>query len=327
MKIGKEIVKVLKKEQDFLLIGHINPDGDTIGALLALAIVLKKFKKTVTVLIDDTIPEIFLFLPEISLFTRQELRSSYQVIVTIDVANTGRLGKGVRFLKTAKTIINIDHHEDNTLFGHLNYIDPQSSAVGEQVFQLIKMLTPQIDQDTATCLYTSILSDTGGLQFPNTTADTLQIAYQLVSYGANHSRIIQQIFRNRTLSEIKLIGMVCENLQINSENRFCWAVVTQKMMEKVDACYEHTDRLVDFVGQVKDTDFAIMFKELNNGLIKVSLRGKDTNNQIQLNKIAALFNGGGHPKAAGFVAKGTIEEVKKLLFDAIHNSLYSLGRL
>ena len=182
----KEIVKALKKYDDYLLSTHISPDGDGIGSELALGFGLKKLGKKVTIANSDPFPANYEFLPCNGILkNREEIRNTYGVAVSLECPSLNRVGKLKKtFLKSGK-IMNLDHHMSNDFFGDYNYVDEGAAAVGEQVFDILVGLGVKLDLNIATCLYTSLLTDTGSFSYSNTTRRTHEIVIELMKYGVN----------------------------------------------------------------------------------------------------------------------------------------------
>jgi phosphoesterase RecJ-like protein len=212
-----EIVGVLKKADNIAIFTHISVDGDGLGSSLALGLALKKLHKKVVVFLEESIPEIYSFLPGSSLvelydeslapYVAGQVKASSDIVaVALDTGDFDRLGKRADLFNKAQIRINIDHHATNPGFADYNFIKPEASAVGEIVFEMIWKIGVDIDQDIAVCLYTAITTDTGGFRYSNTTPLTHRIASDLVGRGINVADISQKVFDITSLEKNQADG-------------------------------------------------------------------------------------------------------------------------
>lgn len=177
------IAGFLKKNKNFLICMHIDPDGDTIGSSCALSLILKKLKKNVRIYSNDLIPPKYNFLKCTDrIVSSIDENEKFDAIIALDCSDKKRISTSVEIKKHTDTIINIDHHLDNSLFGKINYVR-KASSTGELIYKLAKKLKTKIDTDTADAIYTAIITDTGNFKYDNTTREVFQIASDLVSCG------------------------------------------------------------------------------------------------------------------------------------------------
>ncbi|MFH1238535.1 MAG: bifunctional oligoribonuclease/PAP phosphatase NrnA [bacterium] len=315
-KLIKQILAVIKKNKTFFIAGHIKPDGDCISAELALILFLKRIGKKVLAVNRDIIPPVYNFLPGIGqLKTIKKTDKKFEVGFFLDSSNIARTGDVIDLRKQVKTVINIDHHIDAVDFGDYNYIDPEASSTCELIYNLLDASPYSLSRAEAVCLYTGIVMDTGGFQQLNTTWRAHQVAAELVKKGAAPHYVSQKLYQNKTASELKLTGLVLATLQLEADGQIAYIKLTNRMYEEAHSSPEETEGLIDYLNSLTGVKILILLKETeikNN--IKISLRSKD---KVNVNKIARIFGGGGHKKAAGCTIKGNIIQTQqKILREA-----------
>ncbi len=313
----RKIASALKRYKSFLITSHINPDGDSIGSQIALALLLKKMKKKVVIINENTVPRTYRFLPHSNLITNYELRitnyGSFQAVIVLDCGNLERTGKVGSLISKFKILINIDHHSDNTKFGNLNWIDKKASSVAEQIFSLSRILKIPLNKELATLLYTGIATDTGSFQYHLLPA-THKIIATLISRGAVPEEIAENVYHNLSFNSLKLFGLALATLKESKNHQVCWMKITKEIYRKTKSSVEDTDSFIDFLQQIKEAKILFILKELSKNKSKVSFRSIG---KIDVQKIAKKFGGGGHRNAAGAVLNEPIEEAEKVILKAI----------
>lgn len=298
---------------------HTSPDGDSLGSALGLLICLRKLNKRAYIISKEKIPEVFKFLPcssEIDGMVSEVLPNT-DIVIALDCGNAERLNWNSKLEERRFKVINIDHHLSNAQYGDLNFIDVGKSSVGEMIFEIAKELKLPLDKDIATCLYTSILTDTGGFRHSNTTTTTHSIVSELVGYGIELSDIYRRIYENKRYSRIKLYGKVIEKLYLCHHNKVCIMEVNKEMLKEANEGNGDTSDLISIGMEIDEVEVAALFKESDDG-IKVSLRSKY---DFDVRKLAELFGGGGHVKAAGLHLKKSMEEAKRIVINEIEKGL------
>ena len=307
------------KADDIIIFSHVNPDGDTLGSMTALYNVIKNnFQKIPTMVIAGELPEIYEFLPDIEkavTFDKIEKDRVFDLAVAIDIAAKDRMGMGLPFFENAKVRMNIDHHKTNNGYGDYTLIKPDACSAGEILFDLFEEQGLQIDKNTADALYTSILTDTGGFRFENTSAKTFEIASKLVKYGTKPGTIARYCFESKPKAMVLLQANALINAEFLENQKIAYTCISQKDMEKFNAKEDYTEGIVGALRQIKTTEVAAVLKEVTKQSTKVSLRSKN----VDCSKVAAAFDGGGHAFAAGCTIQKPlniardklIEEIKK----------------
>lgn len=320
-----EIIKVIQKNNNFLVTSHVNLDGDGVGSELALYLILKKLNKKPIILNQDRLPKIYHFLPGSNKVHYLEDNctdtKNIDVGIVLDCSNVNRIGKTYDIFKDVKTLINIDHHKSNDNYGNLNYIDSSASSVGEIIYELIKFINIDLlDKDISTCLFTAILTDTGSFRYSNVSSKTFEVASHLTSHRIKPHLIANNIYNRNTYSGLKLLGEALLNLEINESNYVSWITITRKMLNDTKAKDEEIEGIIEVATTLNNVEISILFRETQNNKIKVSFRSKGN---FDVNKFAGKFKGGGHPNAAGCLCSGKLGEIKEKILSELFKEIKS----
>lgn len=309
MVIDKVISKI-KNYQNILLMIHEDPDGDTLAATVGMYLTMKNLNKNCAMVCKDPIPKPFLFLPEIELIQNDILFGDYEVIIIIDCGDLKRTGFAERlkkFSKVTKNLINIDHHPKNDLWkiANLNLVDQNASSASEIVWGLIKKIGTSITKEIVTSILTGIYTDTGGFRHSNTTPETLKICSELLNYGARLKEITKNVALNKSIASLKLWGVALSRIHKNEKMGIVSSVITRKDLQDCQATYYDLAGVVNLMNTIPDSKAAILFFETPEGQIRASLRTES--DDADVSKIAKLFGGGGHKKAAGFTVAADLK--------------------
>ncbi|HPM27626.1 MAG TPA: bifunctional oligoribonuclease/PAP phosphatase NrnA [bacterium] len=308
----ERVIGALNKASSILILFHESPDGDAVASSLALGMALEQKKKKVDYICRDPIPKVFSFLPGIEKIRKDCLLGDYDIVCTVDCGDVRRTGFAERVKEYSKhrTLINIDHHLKNDLhkIATINFTNDKVAASAELVFEIIKALNAKMNRDMATLVLTGLYTDTGGFQHSNTCPRVYALASRLMSYGARLNKISQNIALNKRLSCLKLWGLALSRIKKNSYG-IVTSYVTSADFEKFGANLDDLAGVVNIINSTPNAKATILFAEQGDGTIKASIRTES--NVIDICKIARLFGGGGHKKAAGFTLKGRIIDGKK----------------
>lgn len=296
----------LKRHERIVLTTHIRPDGDALGSEVALAHALLRMGKDIRCVNTSALPPRYDFLdPDRRLLHHYQeggesnyLLKDAQALIILDLSSwsqLGRFGDWVRQFKGPRLVI--DHHvsRDADLAGKF-LVDTSIEATGRLVFEAIRHLKIALSPDMATGILTAMAMDTGWFRHPNTSAETLRIAAELIDAGAPISDIFKKIFERNTLGRYKLVGETLASLQTDFEGRVAWATVTREALNKVGALPSDTEDLVDYTVSILGVELGFLLMELPAGGIKLSLRSRGP---IDCCELAGKFGGGGHRAAAG----------------------------
>lgn len=308
-----KVISKIQNYQNFLLMIHEDPDGDTLAATIAIFWALKKIGKNTAMVCKDPVPKPFVFLPGTSKIKPDILFGDYEVIIIVDCGDLKRTGfpdRLKKFARISKNLINIDHHPKNDLWkiANLNLVDQNASSASEMVWEIFKKMEIAIDKDIATALLMGIYTDTGGFKHSNTTPKTLEIASELLNFGAKLKLIRQNVTLNKSVAAMRLWGIALSRIHKNQEFQIVSSVINKKDLIECNATLADLAGVVNLMNAIPDSNAAILFYETEDGLIRASLRTEKEN--VDVSKIAKLFGGGGHKKAAGFTINAELSFTK-----------------
>jgi len=313
------IKNLLKEENNFLITSHIRPDGDAIGSQLALAYLLKRLRKKVTIINQDKIPQHFAFLPDSHLIsTNLETKKIFDVAIILDCSEWERIGKVKEIVQSSKIIINIDHHLNSYGLGRFNLLNSQASSVGEMIFQIAKEIPVELDQALATLLYTAILTDTGSFRFSNSNSFTHQIVSELLTHNLNSSKIYNLIYENNPPGMINLLALCLSTLTLFCYKKVALVSLTEETRKESKAEHIETEMVTNLLLSIASVEVAIFIREIKDNMLRINFRSKD---KVDVNKLARLFGGGGHKQAAGCTLYGQIDLVQKNIIKEIKKYL------
>lgn len=307
---------IIKSAKNILIVSHINPDGDTLGSMCALYSAVKdNFKKRCDMVVLSKVPRIYEFLPNVTFVKNvNELDRSlvYDLVICVDVAAQNRFEEAMELFNRAHFTINIDHHKTNTKYADLNIIDSNASSAGEFLYKIMRQLEWEISKDTATALYTAVLTDTGSFRFSNTTCETFKVAGELCDIGVDTVGVYKNCYENNSKNMIMFQAYCVSNAKFVDDDKVVYSVIYKKDLEKFSAGEDATEGLAEKLRAIETTKVSFIVKELGNRLCKVSMRSKD----VDVAEVCAVFGGGGHTCAAGCVVKSSVQAtVKKILME------------
>ncbi len=314
--IDKILLKI-EESKNILIVSHKNPDGDTLGAGLGLAISLLLQNKNVVAYCASKIPFEYEFLlkDKINFFNSIEDidKLLFQLAIFVDCADERRTSHFDKISEISEFIINIDHHKTNTGFGDINLVEPKASSTGEIIFKLLDRGKLPINRDVAECLYTALLTDTGSFRYSNTTGDTFATASALLNYGINTWEIAEKVYENKPLKRIYIMKEALDSLIISKNKKVAVMLLKNDVLRKYNASSEDTDGIVNIGRSIAGVEFSIFIREENNGC-KISFRSRGN---IDVAKFAQKLGGGGHKNAAGAFLKKPLniamEKITKLI--------------
>jgi len=296
---ASQVRDLLEKATCILVVSHIDPDGDALGTQLAFGYYLKSLGKSVYMVRDSDIPDKYKFLPGVNEIVPADTLPGDVKIDTglvLECPSLRRAGTAAERLTNGVRIVNVDHHQDSSEYGTVNWIDTKASSVGEMAYEFFQSVGFDIDADVATCLYTAILTDTGRFRFSSTTARTMTIAGDLIARGADPRAICDFVYYDMRPSSMILTGKVLNTLEYHHDGRVCLLTLTAAMLAEAGADESDSDGLVDFTLFTRGVNTGALLKEIDENTTKVSLRSC---NGVNVAAIASKFGGGGHFNAAG----------------------------
>lgn len=304
----------LKENNDFVILTHANPDGDTIGSGYALNAVLKAMGKRSGVLCGDPIPPKLRFLE-----SDEPINFKPQTVVAVDIADERLLG-GLKEQFEGKIDLCIDHHGSNMKYAKMLYLEADSASCCECVYEVIKSLGAVVTPFVASALYLGMATDTGCFKFSGTTPRTHRFAAELMELGADFDAINRAMFETKSKSRIELERQVLDGIEFICDGRCAVVTVTREMIESMGCEQTDLDSVSSLAREIEGVKIGVTVKEQSSGTFKVSIR---TYEPYDASEICKTFGGGGHKRAAGCEFKIPLAEVKSALFETISGVLNS----
>jgi phosphoesterase RecJ-like protein len=307
-----KIKKLIESNDEFIILPHKSPDGDTIGASVALKMALENNGKKGYIVLDDDIPLNleFLAIDKYSLKTFSQIKHQASVVITIDSSDVSRFSERSDLLDN-RTVLNIDHHITNTKYGDINYVK-DASSVGELIYELLVKMDYSIDEAIANAIYVAISTDTGSFKYSNTSKNTFRIASELRD-KLDFELINRELYQKVLLDDVLLKNKVLGTLKVFKE-KIGIVYLTSEMIRNLDIEKADTDGIVEEVRNINGITVAIFIKQETEDKYKISFRSKL---DFDVSALALEFSGGGHPKAAGCTMNGPLDRIIDLLVSKI----------
>jgi len=297
MRTPEPVLRALSGAEGALLCAHVGPDGDTLGAALALGAALEALGKRVALTCADPVPEAYAFLPGSEKFSVPDALAGarFDLAVAVDVASEDRLGAARRLFCAAPRRAVIDHHGTNGRFGDVNWIRPEAAATGMLIQACVRDLGAPLTPEMADCLYVAIATDTGNFSFANTGAGALRAAAELAEAGANPYRLTERVYRTRSRAGVELLGRALATLQLFAGGRAALMALTARDFAETGATDDMAEGIVNYAGEIAGVGVAATARE-HGGEVKCSLRAREP---YDVAALAKRLGGGGHTLAAG----------------------------
>ena len=313
----ESVINAIREADSFLVVTHIYPDGDALGSQIAMGNILRSLGKQVYLYSEETVPNLYAFLPGCEgLDTALPDLKNIDCVIALDCGDRLRLGKAMDNLLAVHPFVMIDHHTGKKKFGDHVWVDSQRASTGEMVYDIAVALDADIDTDTAYCLYTAIVSDTGSFKYSSTTSETFRIAGELIAKGVRPSDVAGKLFDNFSVNRLQLLKAVLATLNLHGENSIAIIHVTQDMFEETATIAADTENFINYPRSLASVKVAAFIKETQTDLISVSLRSKGKECDVAV--VASKFGGGGHRNAAGFKIRAeNIADVQEKLLQEL----------
>lgn len=312
-----QLTALLNERASFVLAAHKGPDGDAMGASLALYHALVAQGKTAQLVAPTEVPKHYLWLPGADQF-RQSLAGSPEVAIVLDCDGPERLGDLREDILGLPVVVDIDHHAGDNPFGHVQYVDRAAAATAQLVLRLLQALNWPITAEIATCLYTGLGTDTGFFRFENTNAAALADAAALTELGASPSRIAEAVGETLSVARLRLQGRALGSLQVDASGRVVYAVLRPEDYRDTGTTAGDTEGIIDVLKQAAGQQVAVLFKAPErDDEWQISLRSR----RADVAAVARQFGGGGHARAAGCDLKGPLTEVIEQVLSVLQVAL------
>lgn len=307
-----EVAEILNNNDNFAILTHQYPDGDTLGSAYALCEVLQQIGKNAKVLVNGDLPEKYMYLTK----GINNLEFKAESFVSVDVADRKLLGE--LEIYADKVILAVDHHETHRPFSNVYYVKSDSASNCENMFYIFKEMNVRFTRTICNALYTGIATDTGCFKYQNVTSDTHMISAELMKYGCDSYDINKAMFDTHSKNKKAIEAFVISNMSYYHNDEIAFAYTTKKMQEQFGVDDEDIQGISAIPRTIEGVKIGVTLRERDNGIFKVSMR---TNNNIDASAICNKFDGGGHKAAAGCSIKGTVEQIREILLPVLYEFL------
>ena len=302
----KKIDEILTKNvKTIAIVGHTRPDGDCVGTCMGLYNYLAdNYSLDVDIYLEDFLPSLRFMRYSQDINGNEDSGKKYDLLIALDCSEEGRMGKGKEYFSTALKTVCIDHHISNPGFAHINHIDSAACAAGQVLYELLD--PKKVGKETAECLYTAIIHDSGVFQYSSVSPRTMEIAGQLMEKGIDFSSIVTKTFYEKSYHRNQILGRaLLESIRV-MHGKCIFSVISAANMEFYRVTPKDLDGIVEALRSTEGVEVAIFLYETASQEYKVSLRSKD---MVDVSTIAAYYGGGGHIKAAGGTTRGSVHDV------------------
>lgn len=311
-----DIKEAIEKAGNIVLLTHENPDGDAVGSTLAMYNGLKQLERNVDVIIPE-IPNEYKFLEGISEVKKESNIKNYDLAISLDCGDIKRLNGFANYFEEAKVKINIDHHETNTMFADFNFVNPDAPACAQILIMVLEYVGIQINKEIGTCLLTGIITDTGGFKYQGTNSATFEFTAWLLGLGVNVSDIYRRVLQVKSRTSFELRKIAMDRLEFLEDGKIAFTYITENDEKTIGTQIGDSNGIVEMGRDIEGVEVSIFLKE-KEGMYKVSLRSAT---YVNVSDVCLMFNGGGHPRAAGAVINLPLEEAKEKLVNEVKRYL------
>ncbi len=311
----------------FLIVTHERPDGDAVGSLSGLWLLLNENGYRADALFPEEAPDFYrsFLCPALKKpLSAEEINERYSLLINADASTVARLGLGgVDFADLKLPLLTLDHHPDNGCFAHVNHVEPTACSTAEVVYFLACAANWRISPSAATALLLGITTDSGCFRFDNTTAESMRAAASLLDLGADHHSIIEKVYLSKPVNmAVFEAEMLSRHLRSALGGKLVWLLLDPGLMKRYSIDMRNTEQLIELLRGMEGVEVAALLKPAGEGgVYKVSLRSKTS--EISVGRIARRLGGGGHEMAAGCsISAGTAEEAETILIDNVEKEFH-----
>lgn len=311
----------MTEHDHFLVVSHVQPDGDAVGSTCAVGLILEHLGKQYVMMNEEGVPSKFQLLQGAS--SIQSLpsdgdKAKFKHVIAVDCADHTRIGRVSQCFAPDVHMVNIDHHATNNLYGNINIVDPTAASTTEVLFDLIQHMKIPLTLELATCIYTGLLTDTGGFRYANTSEKVMQIAAELIKQGVNANRLADLLLETLTIPHINLLKRALNRLEFAHQQQISWLSVTAEDIAACGASNADFEGIVNYPRNIEGVEVGLFFRQQTNEQVKVSFRSQG---QVDVAQFAQTFGGGGHSLASGATIEGSLDEVIKRVISALEQEM------
>ncbi|MFF2888121.1 bifunctional oligoribonuclease/PAP phosphatase NrnA [Paenibacillus sp. NPDC057967] len=316
-----EALAFIKANASFLVVSHVQPDGDAISSTLVVSWLLERLGKKAVMINESELPGRLQYLrgfDHILSLKHEQLDISFDAVIAIDCADYRRIGDVASMFPENCRLLNIDHHPTNNGFGTVNVIRPEAAATVEILYDLIIHAGFTPDLECAKAIYTGLLTDTGGFRYSNTTPRVMEIAASLLGLGVSGSELADHLLEKMTIAKLKLLQTALARLTFSEDLKIGWLYIGKEDLAACGAVPEDLEGIVNYALNVDGVEVGILFKETSDGAVKASMRSAG---KADVAAIAQSFGGGGHVRASGCRLEGPLGGAMSGLVEAVRKAL------
>jgi bifunctional oligoribonuclease and PAP phosphatase NrnA len=310
------VLAALTSNDRFLVVAHENPDGDALGSMLAMCLGLRALGKDALMYLSGTanMPAEFAFMELEEVLRELPEDMAERALVAVDCANARRIGEDSALLDHAKTVVDVDHHHDNTRFGSTNLIVADASSTAEIIRDLLWELRVQLTPEIAEALYVGLVTDTGRFQYSNTTPKAFRLAAELVEAGADVHGIFRSVYETVQFAKLKLLARALDRAQLYEGGRLLVSHLVRTDFDEVGAEEPYSEGIIDYLRQAEGAQMVALIREPpgdGGPTRRISLRSSQ--DEVDVSAVARKAGGGGHRQAAGFSSELSIDEISEFI--------------
>ncbi len=311
----EQVTAEIREGERFLLTTHENPDGDALGSLLAMHLILESLGKDSVMFLgakEFPLPVEYRFMPLEEVFHEPPADMADRVVIFLDCGNIDRMP--MDFLNDGEKVLNIDHHHDNTRFGSVNLVDVDASSTAAIVFDLAALLGVDLTPEIASALYVGIVTDTGKFMYENTDARAHRMAAALVDAGVDVNDIYRRLYEHVPIEKLRLVARALEKIELHDEGTIAVTYIARQDYEQTGGSEVLTEGIIDHLRTIDGTAaVAVVRDQAEQGRAKRKVSMRSTDGRVDVSAIAREHGGGGHRRAAGFGTDLGYEEVVECL--------------
>lgn len=309
-----EILKMVQQARSIAISGHVSPDGDCLGSMLALGLGLRSFHPQVHFLKVDLIPKFLDFLPGLSELQEPNTDETYDLFIALDSSSSDRLGKAKEVMQRGKKTLLIDHHKSCERYAMVNYVDPSASSTSELIYRILKGMEISITPEIATNIFTGMTTDTGRFMYESCSPETMRIAAELMESGIDRDDIMQRLYQSSSLSSLYLTAELIESTKLYMDNRVAITTVTQSQLAELGAVESDLEDKVTIFRDAEEVEVSCLIRETIRGDYKISMRSKAI---VDVSGLCTELGGGGHRRAGGFSMRKEPEEITRIILERL----------
>lgn len=315
---GKEFLLL---HDDYLIVSHVQPDGDAVSSTVMVGWLLSCLGKKFTMINEGPIPQRMQYMWNADQILNASLQSppkQFQQVICVDCADYERVGKVTHWFADEANILNIDHHPTNNGYGKVNIIKDDAAATAEILYDLVEACGVAWDKEAATAAYTGLLTDTGGFRYSSTSPKVMKIASDLLALGVNGPELAERLLEEITLPQLKVLTRALNTLSISEDGQIAWVVVTPEDMTECGAQNDDLEGIVNYPRNIQGVEVGILFKVISDEVAKVSFRSAG---KVDVAALAQGFGGGGHVRAAGARVEGPWKDTVNQVVERVKSQL------